>query len=178
MSTPLDTRPASEPTASVPHEARPSGPPRWRRRRPIVAAALVATALVAVGVVAAVVDDGGEAPSTEPPLELTLGSSALASCLPFEVGTLSGMSPAFAATATASADGVATLQVDRWYAGDGPDTVVLRATQGAEALIAGFDVVVGERYLITAADGEVNFCGYSGPATPELTAAFDQAFAG
>jgi len=35
--------------------------------------------------------------------------------------------------------------------------------------------VVGQKYLITAAEGNVNFCGYSGPATPELTAAFDAA---
>jgi hypothetical protein len=47
-----------------------------------------------------------------------------------------------------------------------------------QALIDGFDFEVGQQYLITAAEGTVNFCGYSGPATPELTAAFDQAFAG
>ena len=30
--------------------------------------------------------------------------------------------------------------------------------------------------LITAAGGSVNFCGFSGPATPEFLAFFDEAF--
>ncbi len=36
---------------------------------------------------------------------------------------------------------------------------------------------VGERYLVTATDGTVNGCGFSGPATPELERAFEEAFA-
>ena len=54
--------------------------------------------------------------------------------------------------------------------------MTLHAQGGLEALIAGFDFVEGERYLITAAEGSVNFCGYSGPADPTLTAAFEDAF--
>jgi hypothetical protein len=45
-------------------------------------------------------------------------------------------------------------------------------------LTAGFEFVVGEHYLITASDGNVNFCGYNGVGAPELTAAFDAAFPG
>lgn len=52
----------------------------------------------------------------------------------------------------------------------------LRAPSGLEALIDGFEFEVGKQYLITAADGNVNYCGYSGIATPELTAAFSDAF--
>lgn len=37
---------------------------------------------------------------------------------------------------------------------------------------------VGSSYLITAAQGTVNFCGYSGTSTPDLVAAFDTDFGG
>jgi hypothetical protein len=86
------------------------------------------------------------------------------------------MSPAFAATATAVEGETVTLAVDRWYAGGDATTVELHAQPGMTALIDGFEFQVGESYLITATEGTVNFCGASGPATPELTALFDQAF--
>jgi hypothetical protein len=35
---------------------------------------------------------------------------------------------------------------------------------------------LGEQYLITATDGNVNYCGFSGPSTPELRSAFEEAF--
>ncbi|CAN5134625.1 hypothetical protein BH23ACT9_BH23ACT9_17420 [soil metagenome] len=96
--------------------------------------------------------------------------------MPFDIAILADMSPAFAATATAVGGETITLAVDRWYAGGDADTVVLHAPAGLEALIGGIDFVVGEEYLITAAGGSVNYCGYPGPATPELIAAFDEAF--
>lgn len=111
------------------------------------------------------------------PLELSLGEGdALASCLALDVAVLAQMSPALAATATTVDGETVTLAVDRWYAGGNADTVVLEAPAGLQALIGGIDFVVGEQYLLTASDGVVNYCGYSGPATPELTAAFDEAF--
>ncbi|WP_108667724.1 hypothetical protein [Euzebya rosea] len=111
------------------------------------------------------------------PLELSLGEGdALASCMALDVAVLAGMSPALAATATTVDGEAVTLSVDRWYAGGDADTVVLHAPAGLQALIGGIDFVVGEQYLITASDGIVNYCGYSGPASPELTAAFDEAF--
>jgi hypothetical protein len=112
-------------------------------------------------------------------LELSLGTGdGLASCLAFEVAVLADMSPAFAATVSSVDDETVVLTVDRWYAGDaGTDLVELHAPSGLEALIGGFPFVQGQQYLITAANGSVNYCGYSGPATPELTTAFNQAFA-
>lgn len=87
------------------------------------------------------------------------------------------MSPAFAATATGVEGDTVTMSVDRWFTGGDAESVVLHAPAGMEALIAGFDLQVGERYLLTASNGTVNYCGYSGPATPEFEAAFEQAFA-
>ena len=126
------------------------------------------------------VGDTDAEPATGPQdtLELSFGpADALASCLPFELAILADMSPAFAATATSVEDQAVTLSVDRWFAGGEAETVVLHAPAGMDGLIAGFDLRVGQRYLLTASNDTVNYCGYSGPATPAFEAAFEQAFA-
>jgi hypothetical protein len=45
-----------------------------------------------------------------------------------------------------------------------------------EALIGGIPFEVGDRYLISAQSGNVNYCGFSGQSTPELRAGFEAAF--
>ena len=150
------------------------------RRRPVWMIA-VASAIAVLAVIVAVLLSGGDDSADDTavePLRLSTGEGdALASCLPFDVATLSGLSPAFAATVTDAEGDAVTLRVDRWYTGDpGTDVVELTAPAGMEALIGGFALTVGDEYLITSTDGVVNYCGYSGPATTEMTAAFDQAF--
>ncbi|MEQ8840245.1 MAG: hypothetical protein RIB98_04640 [Acidimicrobiales bacterium] len=171
-------------TPTSPETDRPDVPPdalaipassgRW-----LVAAAAALVLLVVAGfAIANLGDDDGSEVAAEPPLELDLGADdPMASCLRAEPEILAEMSPAFAGTATAIEGETVTLTVDRWYAGgDDATTVELQAQPGMEALIAGFSFEVGEQYLITATDGTVNFCGYSGPATPEFLAFFDEAF--
>lgn len=151
-------------------------------RRPawLIVAGVAAAAVVALGsaaVIGNLGDDGGSKVVAGSPLELSLGSGGeISSCIVFDVALLADMSPAFAGTATSVEGDTVTLDVDRWYAGGDSASVVLRATGGSPALIDGFQFEVGEQYLITAAEGNVNFCGYSGVATPELTAAFEAAF--
>jgi hypothetical protein len=111
------------------------------------------------------------------PLVLTgPAGDATASCLPFDVTVLSGMSPAFGGTVVELTDSVATIEVDRWHAGDEAEIVEIEYTPGFEALIGTPTLEVGQRYLITATDGVVNGCGYSGLATPDYEAAFADAF--
>lgn len=156
------------------------GDQRHRRRTSMILGGVAAAALFVVGGAVLVTSLGGD--DTEdvvagPPLELSLGDGALlASCLPFDVNVLADMSPAFGGTATSVDGEIVTLTVDRWYTGGDAATVVLKASPGMEALIDGFNIEVGDQYLITASQGTVNFCGFSGPATPELTAAFETAF--
>ena len=38
----------------------------------------------------------------------------------------------------------------------------------------GVEFVVGRRYLVTVVNGEVQICGVSAPATPELEALYEQ----
>lgn len=173
MNTPLLDREDSQ----IGAEARP-----MHRRRWTMLAGVAAAAVVAIGAAVIIGNDGGGSDTqvaSGAPLELSLGDSTVASsCIVFDVAVLADMSPAFAGTATAVDGEVVTLTVDRWYAGGDTPTVTLTGSAGSPALIDGFEFVVGQQYLVTAADGTVNFCGYSGPATPELTAAFDAAFAG
>jgi hypothetical protein len=153
------------------------------RRRNRMLLGVAAAALLAIGGAVIVANSGGGSSSTEvaagPPIELSLGdSNVMSSCMVFDVALLADMSPAFAGTATSVEGETVTMTVDRWYTGGDAATVVLKGAVGSPALIDGFEFVVGQQYLITAAEGNVNFCGYSGPATPELTAAFDAAFPG
>jgi len=86
------------------------------------------------------------------------------------------MTPAFGGTVVELTDSVAILEVDRWFTGGDAEIVEIEYTPGFEALIGTPTLEVGQRYMITASDGVVNGCGYSGLATPEYEAAFEQAF--
>ncbi len=174
MNTSLDDRP---------NPATPSTPPggATRRRRILTLAAAASAAVVVAAILVATTggDDDAEIAGevAGPPLELSVGASdALASCMPFDIAFLADMSPAFAGTVTAVEGETVTMTVDRWYAGGDENTVVLTSSPGSVALIGGIDFQLGGAYLVTAAEGTVNACGYSGPATPELTAAFEEAF--
>ena len=142
------------------------------RRFPLLGAAAAALVVVIGG--AALF--GGPGTSGDPLVLVANGTDSMASCLPFDVGTLGGMSPAFGGTVVELTDSLATLEVDRWFTGGEAETVEIEYTPGFEALIGTPSLEVGQRYLITAAEGVVNGCGYSGLATPEYEAAFAEAF--
>ncbi|MGE3960078.1 MAG: hypothetical protein AB7F65_00180 [Dehalococcoidia bacterium] len=113
----------------------------------------------------------------EQPLELSAGSGdAMASCLAFDPDVLADMPVAFEGTATAVDGDRVTLEVDRWFKGGDAGEVVLLAPEGLEALIGGISFEEGEQYLVSATNGQVNYCGFSGPATAELEAGFEEAF--
>jgi hypothetical protein len=147
--------------------------PRVETRRFRLLGAVAAALVVVIGGAALV---GGLGTSGDPLVLAANGSDSLASCLPFEVGTLAGMSPAFGGTVVELTDSVATVKVDRWFTGGEAEIVEIEYTPGFEALIGTPSLEVGQRYLITATDGVVNGCGYSGLATPEYEAAFEEAF--
>ena len=155
--------------AMTPRTSEPRVAPR---RFPLLGAAAAALVVVIGG--AALF--GGLRTSGDPLVLTAHGSDSMASCLPFETGTLAGMSPAFAGTVVELTDSVATLDVDRWFTGGEGAIVEIEYTPGFEALIGTPSLEAGQRYLITATDGVVNGCGYSGLATPEYEAAFEEAF--
>lgn len=166
MSTPTRERPAS---AGTPHR-------NW-----IPAVAAIAALVVAVAGIITLGDGPTATPEAAPPLELTAGGEdAMASCIMFSTEELERVAEiAFEGTVTAVDGPKVTLSIDRWFRGGGEATdVVLNAPQGMEALIGGLPFAVGEQYLITAQGGNVNYCGFSGPSTPESRTAFEAVFAG
>lgn len=137
---------------------------------------LALVSLVSMFAIGLVACSSGE--ESDPPLELSAGEGggAMASCIVFDPAILSDAPIAFEGTATAVEGDEVTLDVDRWFKGGESDEVVLRAPQGLQALIGGIEFEEGKQYLISAVDGHVNYCGYSGEVTPELEAGFEAAF--
>jgi hypothetical protein len=136
-------------------------------------AALVLAVAAGIGLTS-----GGDDPAVAAPLELDAGGEdVMASCIMFSSAELEKVAEiAFAGTVTAVDGDVVTLTVDEWYRGGDSAEAVLNAPQGMEALIGGIPFQVGDAYLISAQGGNVNYCGFSGPLSPEYQAAFEEAF--
>jgi hypothetical protein len=183
MSTPVDDRSANPGAA-----ADPAAPVRRPRRWLPAALAGAAVAAAVTGVVAVGAINGKDAKPAAPPaaapaaktqlaLKLPEGNS-MASCVMFDVQILGQAPVAFGGTVSELTESSVTLDVDRWYRGGPADQVVLSIpSQQTSAALDGVDFVKGQRYLVTATEGTVNGCGFSGPATPEFEASFQQAFA-
>ncbi len=151
--------------------------PRVDQRRVRMIGAVAAALVVVIGGAAILGGGNSTDPASNPPLVLTAnGGDAMASCLPFDVEILKEMSPAFGGKVIGLTDSVATIEVDRWFTGGDAAVVEIQYTPGFEALIGTPSLEVGQRYLITATDGVVNGCGYSGIATADYEASFVEAF--
>jgi hypothetical protein len=160
----------TEPTPDV------ATPPRRRTTWLAVAAA----AVIAVGIGGAVALSGGDSGS-KPQTTLALkvqdsgGGPTMGSCIMFSVDVLKDMPLAFGGTVTEVSAGSVRIAVDHWYKGGDADVVTV-AVPPANTSVGTVDFVKGKRYLVTATDGTVNSCGYTGEATPDLVKAFDEAF--
>ncbi|MEJ7704403.1 MAG: hypothetical protein WKF47_12360 [Geodermatophilaceae bacterium] len=154
-------------------------PRAGRRRIALLAAAAVLVLAAGVGI-ALTVTDGDDRAATGSTLTLSAGSGdTMSSCVGFEVAILREMPVAFGGTVSAITAEAVTLDVDRWYNGGGADVVVVALPEGqSSAALDGVDFQNGKRYLVTATGGVVNGCGFSGAATPELEAAYAEAFLG
>lgn len=150
-----------------------------RPRRPLLAlatAAAVTIGLVAVGV--SVLGGGDDSPG-EVATVLELDAPAddpMAMCIVLEPAILAQSPIAFKGTVTSAEGGVVTLTIDEAYRGVDADVATLQSPEGMEALLGGVEWQVGQQYLVAAFDGVVNYCGQTGPATPELQAMYDAAF--
>ncbi|MDR9451479.1 MAG: hypothetical protein RI637_09710 [Acidimicrobiia bacterium] len=172
MSTPTEPseRRSEHPRRTLrPSAATPGGSITLSRPLASIAAAMA----IVVAAAFVLINSGGSTP-----LGLSAGESdpALMSCLPFSVDLLADMEVAFEGVVTSVDGDVLTLDVVTWYTGGEAEQVEITAPPGMEALIGGIPFEVGGSYLVTATNGVVNYCGYTGVATPEFRAAFDQAF--
>lgn len=161
--------------------------PHRSARTTWLAAAAASVLLAAGGAGALALREGDPATSPQPrAVALTVPGSdgpSMSSCIAFDVAFLRDMPVAFAGTVTSVKDGQVTLSVDRWYRGtaaqERADVVTVTQPGGATSVaLDGVEFSQGEQYLVAATDGAVNGCGFSGPADPQLTAAYEEAFGG
>ena len=148
----------------------------------ITVAAAVLIAAVAVAVTVTTRGDSGNTghQRAKTVLQLALPASdgtSIGSCVPFSLQVLADMPVAFSATATDVSGEAITLDVDHWYRGGSADQVRLTAPDPATvSLQGGIRFTSGTRYLITATNGTVNYCGYSAKWSSELERQFQDAF--
>ena len=163
---------------TTPNAEQPGSTGTPNKRPWLVAVAAAAVVIVVIGAVGLLTRDGGSDPvASGPPLELNAGGEdPMAMCIVFSVEELAKAPVAFRGTVTTVEGETITLDVDHWYKGGDAAQVILHAPAGMEALIGGMAFSEGTQYLITAYDGNVNYCGFSGETTPELQAAFEEAF--
>ena len=179
MSQDLDTRPELQQDTAL----RRRGPLAW-----LVAAAAVA--VIAGGGYAAVssMQDNGTVeqagPSTSPaapvdePAVVTLQAPApvQGKCAVPTPELLGGAEVAFAGTVTAIDGDVVTLTPTETFAGESAQQIeVVGMSPDLRALTGQPEFVVGGTYLVSATDGQVSACGFSGAATPELAQLYDLA---
>jgi hypothetical protein len=169
MSTPIHEA-HTEPVTDTPKGGRRDMRTVWFA----AAAAFVLVALTAGGVLAL---RGGSEPAADITLALSGGADdIMASCMAVSADILKDMQVAFAGTVTTIDGEVVTLDVDQWFTEGEATVVTVTAPAGLEALIGSVPFAVGEEFLVSAFEGTVNYCGFSGPRTPELLAVYEAAF--
>lgn len=160
-------------------ESQPTEAPRRTRSWAPLAAAAAAVAVLLGGIVALSVSGGDEAPTAGEPTEISLvmpGSDVTAMCARVEPAFVRNMELVFSGTAVETTEDEVVLDVDRWYHGGTADRVRLTTGEVPITLYGEIDFQQDERYLITASDGRVNICGFSGPWNPELAEVYADAF--
>ncbi|HEX5615569.1 MAG TPA: hypothetical protein VFZ83_10505 [Acidimicrobiia bacterium] len=148
------------------------------RRLALVAAA--ACAVVGLGGLTAVaIGSGDDAAPTSVEFAAGAPTGVMSSCIEFSPDLLADVDAAFDGTVASVTDESVTLDVSTWFKGGAADQVVLSIASGAaQVSIDGVAFEPGGRYLVSATAGNVNTCGLSGPHSPELEAAFRDAFPG
>lgn len=154
-----------------------------RRTWVLVAAAAAAVAAIGAGAVALTAGDDDEGRNTaqdtdHQELALTLpDADPMRMCIAFSPEVLAPMEVAFSGEAYEVDGDRVRLTPDHWYrGGDGADDIVLTAGRPEVLLEGGIAFKEGQRYLVSAVDGEVATCGLSAPYTDEMAAAYDEAF--
>jgi hypothetical protein len=161
-------------------------PPRSRRPRALVLVAVAAAMVLAAtagGFLLRGGDDGagkghGVTAAAPTVTDLTVGAEdTMAMCIRFSVETLSPMPVAFSGVVSAKSADEILIDVDTLYRGGETDQVRLSAPDmSMTSLGSSIDFQEGSRYLVTATDGTVNYCGFSGPWTQDLADTFAAAF--
>lgn len=167
------------------NETRETGTHHRGRLTWLVAAAAVVL-IAAVGAFGIVHHDaqdpvpsagGAETPSVTELSGPTGGVNAR--CMVPTAELLSSATLAFDGTVQKIADGMVTLVPSQFFAGEPTDVVTVAApTKELQALIGAVKFEDNGRYLVSATDGHVKVCGFTGPYSPQLASLYADAFTG
>lgn len=153
-----------------------------QRRRPLRLAGLAAAAAVVIAGAAFAAASLGDDSKDEQPAakqtvtELAVAGATAAKCAAPQLSDAAAMQVAFEGTVTGIKDGVVTLEPSHFYTSPATDLVTVNEPD-LETSEMPVDFQVGEDYIVGATDGFVSICGLAGPATDELRAFYDEAFA-
>jgi hypothetical protein len=153
------------------------GPLTW-----LVAAAAVAV-IAGVGLFGVLRHDGaasGPPGAGRPQPSVTTLSAPAAQptrCMVPDARTLGRQELAFDGTVRSISGRVVTLVPSRFYTGAETDLVEVEAPPAdLQALVGAVDLRRGGRYLVSATDGRLTVCGFSGPYSADLAALYEEAF--
>ncbi len=104
---------------------------------------------------------------------------AAAKCMVPNPEALATAGVAFDGTVTKIGGGQVVLTPTHWYAGQPTDSVEVSApSEQMQELASAVDFQQGDRYLVSASDGQVTLCGFSAAYTEDLAAIYVEAFEG
>jgi hypothetical protein len=121
-------------------------------------------------------DGSGQSAAVQPMALRMPDTSVVASCAIFDVAFLARVPVAFQGTAVDVADTSVVLRVDRWFRGGPEGVTTVRVSRPGPESSEGVEFTTGKTYLVSAQDGAVHVCGYTGELTPELLNLYNQAF--
>jgi len=128
-----------------------------------------------------IADDNGSGDGGAEPVVISLRAPAASTgrCMMPSAEVLSQQQVAFEGTVETIGHGTVVLTPTEFYTGDEADRVEVDApADQLTNLIGAVEFEVGGTYLVSATDGQVTVCGFSGPATPELAQLYADAFGG
>jgi hypothetical protein len=158
----------------------PAPAPRWSRPRWLLAAAAV-VAIAAGGTAVGLTVGSGSSDHAKTVKTLALpkpaGPGIGNTCIRFTIDILRDKPVAFDGTVSEVTDNDVLLTVNHWYKGGTADEVRLTSSQSLRLALEGtVDFTVGQRYLVTATDGTVNYCGYTAAWSADMERSFQEAF--
>lgn len=122
-------------------------------------------------------DTSSATTETSAPTTLTVADAGTGRCMVPSADALATQTTAFEGTVVELADGTATLDVERWYAGEGSDQVtVTTPSHDLQLLVQAVDFEQGKTYLVSAVGERVSLCGFTAEKTPDLEALYAAAF--
>ncbi len=159
--------------------------PRSRKPKALVIGAAAAAVVVAAAFGGLIMrdtadtthGDNNDAAATVTELAMAPDTPSMSSCIAFSVDALAAMPLAFSGEVTQRTADHVLIDVDTWYRGGDTDQVRLLAPDMSMTSLGDVvDFQDGQRYLVTATSGTVNYCGFTASWSQSMADAYAAAF--